>query len=148
MRRTVATVLAVCALTLPYASATSAAITAPRVKVVTKVTTKTLTGPAVEASRWGSVQVTLTVRRTATTKRTTKNGKTTSKTTVANAVTGLEATYSVHTERSQFIMEQALPILKQEVLAASSANVQMISRATDTSEAFLRSLQSALSQTS
>ena len=148
MRRSIATVLAVCALALPYASATSAAVTAPRVKVVTKVTTQTVTGPAIEASRWGSVQVTLVVRRTATTKKTTTNGKTTSKTTVANAITSLDATYSFHSERSQFIMGQAVPMLKQEVLAANSANVQMISRATDTSEAFLSSLQSAIAQVS
>ena len=48
----------------------------------------------------------------------------------------LGGTYSYHSDRSQYIMSQALPLLRQEFLAAQSANVQMISGATDTSQAF------------
>ena len=48
--------------------------------------------------------------------------------------------------RSQSINSQATPILKQEAIQAQSANVQAVSGATLTSEAFVQSLQSALSQ--
>jgi uncharacterized protein with FMN-binding domain len=43
-------------------------------------------------------------------------------------------------------MSQAIPLLRQEVLTAQSANVQMISHASDTSDAFLQSLQAAVSR--
>jgi uncharacterized protein with FMN-binding domain len=45
-------------------------------------------------------------------------------------------------------MSQAVPMLKAEVLTANSANVQTISRATDTSEAFIEAAQSAMAQLS
>lgn len=47
--------------------------------------------------------------------------------------------------RSVRINQQALPWLAQEAIQAQSANVNVISGATDTSEAFSQSLQSALS---
>lgn len=47
--------------------------------------------------------------------------------------------------RSVRINQQALPWLTQEAIQAQSANVDMISGATDTSDAFSKSLQSALS---
>lgn len=48
--------------------------------------------------------------------------------------------------RSVRINQQALPWLTQEAIQAQSANVDVISGATDTSVAFVRSLQSALSK--
>ena len=48
--------------------------------------------------------------------------------------------------RSVQISNRAAPILRQEVLAAQSSQVQMVSGATYTSEAYLSSLQSALDQ--
>ena len=60
--------------------------------------------------------------------------------------TNLGGNYSYHTDRSQYIMSQALPLLRQEFLQAQSANVQLISGATDTSQAFQQSLQSALAK--
>jgi uncharacterized protein with FMN-binding domain len=47
---------------------------------------------------------------------------------------------------SVIINQQAMPYLKQEAVQAQSANVQIISGATFTSQAFQQSLQSALSQ--
>jgi len=47
---------------------------------------------------------------------------------------------------SRYINSQALPMLKQEVIAADSANVDTVSGATLTSEAYLRSLGNALQQ--
>jgi uncharacterized protein with FMN-binding domain len=47
---------------------------------------------------------------------------------------------------SIMINEQAMPYLKQEAIAAQSANVDIVSGATDSSQAFRQSLQSALDQ--
>jgi uncharacterized protein with FMN-binding domain len=47
---------------------------------------------------------------------------------------------------SRYINSQALPRLKQEVIAAQSANIDTVSGATLTSEAYIRSLGSALAQ--
>jgi uncharacterized protein with FMN-binding domain len=46
------------------------------------------------------------------------------------------------------INSQAIPYLKQEAIQAQSANVNIVSGATDTSQAFIQSLSSALSQAS
>ena len=53
-------------------------------------------------------------------------------------------TYPDHTDRSVYINSQALPILKSEALRAQSASIDMVSGATDSSEAFAESLQSAI----
>jgi uncharacterized protein with FMN-binding domain len=119
------------------AVATPQAVT-PKPKTVTKVVTKSYTGEAVEADHWGTVRVTIVVRRTTRT-----TGK---KKTVTRKITDVRSTYAVHTDRSQLIMSEALPLLRQEVLSAQSANVQLISHATDTSDAFMQSLQAAVSR--
>lgn len=49
-------------------------------------------------------------------------------------------------DRSVFINQQAMPYLKQEAIAAQSASVNIVSGATDSSQAFIQSLSSALSQ--
>jgi uncharacterized protein with FMN-binding domain len=134
LRRSVAAVLSTAALTLPVAQAAASS----KPKTVKKVVTKTYTGPAAQADRWGTVQVTIVVKTTTAT-----TGK---KKTVTHKITDVKSSYAVHTDRSQFIMTQALPMLRQEVLTAQSANVQMIGNATNTSEAFLQSLQAAASQ--
>jgi uncharacterized protein with FMN-binding domain len=48
--------------------------------------------------------------------------------------------------RSQTISQQATPLLRSEALQAQSAQVNLLSGATYTSEGFAQSLQSALSQ--
>jgi uncharacterized protein with FMN-binding domain len=117
---------AFCALTiaLPVAQATAAS----RVHTVTRK----VTGVEAEASRWGTVKVIVTA------KITTRGGKKTVH------YTDLGGNYTYHTDRSQYIMSQSLPYLRQEFLSAQSANVQLVSGATDTSQAFEQSLQSAL----
>ncbi|GGF36122.1 hypothetical protein GCM10011321_28930 [Youhaiella tibetensis] len=47
---------------------------------------------------------------------------------------------------SRYINSQALPMLEQEVISAHSANVNLITGATLTSQAYVRSLQGALDQ--
>jgi len=44
------------------------------------------------------------------------------------------------------INSRAMPILKQEAISAQNANVNIVSGATDSSQAFQQSLASALSQ--
>ena len=133
MRRTAAALLSAFALAVPAANAVAAT---PKKKVTVK--TKTVTGPAVQADRWGTVQVTVTVRKTTTTIGTKK--------TVKWRITAVDATFPDHTDRSVFINQQAGPYLKQETLQAQSANVQLISGATDSSRSFVQSLQAALRQ--
>ena len=46
--------------------------------------------------------------------------------------------------RSQFIDQQAIPMLEQEAMQAQSANIQGVSGASYTSAGFVQSLQAAL----
>jgi uncharacterized protein with FMN-binding domain len=90
------------------------------------------TGRTVTAHQWGTVTVNVTLQTSG------------SGTTTARKFTDLGGGYTYHTSRSQFIMSQALPILRQEFLATQSARIHLVSGATYTSEAFVQSLQSAL----
>jgi uncharacterized protein with FMN-binding domain len=84
------------------------------------------TGPAVEME-YGPVQVAIDVQR----------GK----------ITDIKALqYPVDRPRSQFINSQAVPLLRSEVLQAQSANINLVSGATFTSEAFASSLQAAIGE--
>lgn len=86
----------------------------------------TYTGSAANAY-YGNVQVQATI----------KNGKITD-------VEFLE--YPNDNPNSQNINSQAMPYLKQEAIQAQSSQVDIVSGATLTSQAFAQSLQSALSQ--
>jgi uncharacterized protein with FMN-binding domain len=86
------------------------------------------TGAEADA-QWGLVQVKITIQ----------NGKLTN-------VQFLE--YPNHRDRSVEINNYAMPQLTSEAISAQSAQVDVISGATDTSEAFIQSLGDALSQAS
>jgi uncharacterized protein with FMN-binding domain len=86
----------------------------------------TVTGDAAD-TRFGPVQVRITV----------SNGKLTD-------VTAVE--YPSESPRDQEINSYAIPALNKEALAAGSANIDMISGATYTSQGYINSLQSALNQ--
>jgi uncharacterized protein with FMN-binding domain len=90
----------------------------------TAATASTVTG-AVADTRWGPVQVQLTIA----------NKKITDVSVVQ---------YPNGNGRDQEINAQALPILIQETLAKQSASIDMVSGATVTSDGYLQSLQSAL----
>jgi uncharacterized protein with FMN-binding domain len=136
-RNSVAAALSALALVVPTTNAVAATMTSAKPKVV--VTTRRFLGSSVEVDRWGALQVAITVRKTTTT-----DGK---KVTVKRRIVAVSMpVYPNHTDRSIFINQQALPYLKQEVLQAQSANVQLISGATDTSYAFVQSLQAAILQ--
>jgi uncharacterized protein with FMN-binding domain len=130
MRRLVTIALTAAALALPTANAWAATTAAKKVVV------RKFTGTAVQADRWGYVQVTITVRKTTTT----SGGKRK----VARRMINLTATGPSHTARSSLITSRAIPILRSEALKAQSANIQLVSGATDVSQAFDQSLQSAI----
>lgn len=101
------------------------------------VVTRTVTGTPAQAQEWGNIQVTLTVRKTTTTVGTKK--------TITRKIIKVGVpVYPNHTNRSVYINQTALPYLIQETLKAQSANIQMISGASDSSNAFIQSLQAAL----
>jgi uncharacterized protein with FMN-binding domain len=127
MRRTITTLLLMMVLALPVAQATAA------VKTTKKVVTKKFTGTAYQADRWGTLQVTIVVRKTTIGKKVTRK------------ITAVSVPiYPNHTDRSLFINTNALPTLKSEALRAQSARINLVSGATDTSDAFAQSLQSAI----
>ena len=86
----------------------------------------TVTG-AVAQTRWGPVQVRLTLA----------DGK----------ITAVDVVqYPDGNGRDREINADALPVLVQETISAQSADVDMVSGATVTSTGYLQSLQSALDQ--
>ncbi len=86
----------------------------------------TYTGSVADA-QWGNVQVQVVIQ----------NGKITN-------ITFLQ--YPNERDRSVRINEEADPQLISEAIQAQSANVDIVTGATDTSEAFIQSLTDALSQ--
>ncbi len=62
----------------------------------------------------------------------------------AGKITDVKANANPDTARSTFIDQQAVPQLRQEVLQAQSANIDTVSGATYTTEAYVQSLQDAL----
>lgn len=89
----------------------------------TKAKTKKYKGPLVDM-RWGPVQAIITVKK--------------------KKITDVVINVSPETRRSQFIDDQAVPFLRQETLDAQSASIDEVSGATDTSDAYMQSLQSAI----
>ena len=140
MRKTILVAVSTVALALPSANAWAAARqilsqTAVKKKVV--VATKTFAGDAANADQWGPLQVTIVVRKTTTTIGTKK--------TVARKITAVRVPlFPNHTNRSIYINQQALPYLVQETLKAQSSRIYAVSGATNTSDAFAQSLQSAI----
>ncbi len=144
MRGALAAVLGATALAVPNVNAwaattTSATATTAKKKVVTA--TRSFTGTAGGADRWGDVQVTIVVKKTTTTNLTTK------KKAVTRQITSVKVpVYPNHTDRSIYINQQALPLLIQETIKAQGSGIDLISGATDTSDGFQQSLQSAILQ--
>jgi uncharacterized protein with FMN-binding domain len=108
--------------TKPTATAT---VTKP---VVPVISTKTLTGDAYAASKYGSVQVQIVV--------------------TDGVVTSAKAlVFPSADSRSSSISASSIPVLIQQTLAAkNSADIQGVTGASYTSEAWIDSLQSALAK--
>jgi uncharacterized protein with FMN-binding domain len=130
MRHLLTGLLISLAVGLPFPTAIASAA---RVSVRATSVSRKLVGQTAAAGQWGTVSINVTVQTTGTGSRRRVR------------YTDLGGSYTFHTSRSQFIMSEALPILRQEFLSSQSAkNIQMVSGASYTSEAFLQSLQSAL----
>jgi uncharacterized protein with FMN-binding domain len=113
----------------PTPAATETVVAAPAAPpaAAPQTTQQTTFTGAVAQTRWGPVQVTITVA----------GGK----------ITAVDVPqYPDGNHKDQEINAEALPILTQETLTAQSANIDMISGATVTSEGYLQSLQSAIDQ--
>ena len=89
--------------------------------------TRTATGPAVNYY-YGVLSVTITVSGSRVTK------------------VGIASLDDGGNPRSQYIDQQAIPVLEQEALQAQSGNIQGVSGASYTSAGFAQSLQAALQQ--
>jgi len=105
-------------------AATSSESSEPSTAPPSKITTYT---GSVAETRWGPVQVKITVQ----------GGKITN-------VTVLQQPDG--NQRDAEINSQALPILIDETVKAQSANIDMVSGATVTSDGYVRSLQAALDE--
>jgi uncharacterized protein with FMN-binding domain len=105
--------------------ATPAPTSPPATKPPTPAnTTRTVDGDPFD-NRYGTVQVRLTLQ--------------------GNQITNVDLLQMPSDRaRSQFISEQAGPILQQETLQAQSAQIDTVSGASYTSESYAQSLQSAL----
>ena len=134
MRRTVTTLLVAAVLSLSIVDAAAAVKAAATRKIVS---TKSFAGSTASVDRWGELQVRITVRKTTTI--------TGSKRKVTRRITAVSVpVYPNHTDRSVFINSQAIPILRSETLRAQSAAVDLVSGASDTSDAYVQSLQAAI----
>ncbi len=89
------------------------------------LTTRTIAGPVID-DQYGQVQATITVK-----------GRT---------IESVSITAPEDDPRSAGINGQAVPLLQSETLQAQSANVNVISGATITSDAYVQSLQGALQE--
>ncbi|PPK71085.1 FMN-binding protein [Actinokineospora auranticolor] len=120
--------LTVLVLLFGYHTSTSAALPASSevVAVGTSSGGRTVTGPVAQ-TRWGAVQVAITL--------------------ADNKVTAVTVLQSPDANRKdQQINARALPILTEEALDAQSADIDMVSGATVTSEGYRESLQGALDE--
>lgn len=107
-------------------AAGSASVATTNASTTTKAASRRITGHVLD-TRWGPVQVQATV----------VNGR---------IISVAVVQYPNGNPRDQAINARALPILVQETLTAQSADIDMVSGATVTSEGYLRSLQSILDQ--
>jgi uncharacterized protein with FMN-binding domain len=110
----------------PTAAATTTATTTPTRSTGTpaSASTKTVTS-AVEANRYGNVQLKVTIK--------------------AGKITKIEAVQiPTNDPKSAEINASAEPLLQQSALSAQSANIDAVSGATYTSDSYKAALQSAL----
>jgi uncharacterized protein with FMN-binding domain len=126
MRRAITTLLTASVLALPVVNAAGAA-TKPKVVI------RKFSGTTYQVEHFGQLQVVITVKKTTVGKKVTRK------------ITAISVpVYPTSSGRSQYISENAIPILRSEALRAQSGNIDLVSNATLTSEAFVGSLQAAI----
>jgi uncharacterized protein with FMN-binding domain len=103
------------ALTSTSASAAAAAKSSAK--------THTYKGSTINTS-WGPIQVVIAVKN--------------------KRITNVKVTDPTHTARSAILDSQAISVLKAETLSAQSARINTVSGATSFSQAYIQSLQSAI----
>lgn len=106
----------------PAATPKTRLVATPKPRLTT-ATRRTISGPA-ETDQYGQVQATITV--------------------AGRKITSVSISAPQDNPRSAEINQQAVPLLRTETLQAQSANVNLISGATITSDAYIQSLQGAL----
>ena len=148
MHKSIPAIAGAIAIALPTTTSWAAIVAEPNVKPKLKpkkkvvISTMSYAGPAV-SMRWGPVQVTAIIKTTTTT---ITLGKKIKKKTVAKLLTDVTATYPSDKEKSRELNSRAIPWLRQEALTRQSAQLDMVSDATMTSEVYAQSLQAALDQ--
>lgn len=124
-RRSIATLALAAMAAVPLGTAATTAHAATRASATSRpAASKTFAGSVQQMQQWGPIQVSIVV----------SNKK----------ITKVNVAASAHTARSVFIQDNAIPILKSETLQAQSATIDIVSRATDTSEAYVASLADAV----
>jgi uncharacterized protein with FMN-binding domain len=121
MHRLIPTLVLATVGTVP--AGTALAATTPTPTPTSSATSQVFKGPF-EDMRWGPVRASITV----------KNKK----------ITKVGITVTPENSRSQFIDDQAVPLLKMETLQAQNAVIDQVSGATLTSDAYTQSLQAAI----
>ena len=135
-RKTFATLAAFWILAYPTLGAWGSVHASSAAKPKTKTTT-TVTGSLEPCKKWGPLQVRIKVEKTVTTV-----GK---KRKVAIKI--LDVTFPVVSDatfKTKYINQQALPLLREDVLALQTTKVENISGATDTWVSFTKSLNHAM----
>jgi uncharacterized protein with FMN-binding domain len=126
MRKTITTFLTVSAIALPVVN-TATAATKPKVVI------RKFSGTTYQVEHFGQLQVVITVKKTTLGKKVTRK------------ITAISVPiYPASSGRSQYISQNAIPILRGEALRAQKASIDLVSGATDTSTAFVSSLQAAI----
>jgi hypothetical protein len=142
MHRTLSVTAAVLALALPAAGLAAAPKAKPKPKPKVTVATMSFKGDIEPAGDFGQVRVVLLARKT-----TTIVG---AKTTVTKKIVQMSVpVWPQQAARSLYISEESIPVLEKEAFAAIKANstqIDMVSGATYTSQAFAQSFQSAILQ--
>ena len=139
MRKTLTALACASALTVPAGDVWAATHAKTTAKKRVSTVSKSVTGPVVDVSRWGQLQVAIKVTLTTTA----VGGKQTK----SFKITDIRfPVYPQHTDRSAYISRQALPLLRQEVLQIKGSTIQLLSGATDTSYAFVDAVRGALAR--
>ncbi len=124
VQRSICPLTAVVMAALPISHAWTTAQAAGSEKVVAVAKAKTYRGSLEQMQQWGPIQVSIVVK--------------------SKKITTVNVAAEYHTGHSAQIQGQAIPILKQETLKAQSATIDTVSGATDTSGAYITSLQAAV----
>jgi uncharacterized protein with FMN-binding domain len=139
MRKSLTAFACAAALTVPVGNVWAATQTKATQKKKVVTVTKSVMSPVVDVSRWGQLQLQVKLNLTTTTVA--------GKATKTFKITGLSyPVYPQHTDRSTFISQQALPLLRQEILQIKGSSIQLVSGATDTSYGFVQALRGALTK--